>query len=84
MTVSEGKPDVVNKGRKEDPRDVAYRKTDEEGGCTAIQTNAPDAHNQALSGPGQEDREGVNPGPRGILEGQAEGMEGPPGQAVTQ
>ncbi len=84
MTVSEGEPDVVNKGGEEDPSDVAYRETDEKRGCTAIQTNAPDAHDQALGGPGQEDREGVDPGARGILKGQAEGMEGPPGQAVTQ
>ena len=84
MTVSKREPDVVNKGGKEDPRDVAYRETDEERSRTAIQTNAPDAHNQALGGPGQEDGEGVDPGTRGILKGQTEGMEGPPGQAVAQ
>ncbi len=84
MPISEGEPDVVNKGGEKDPCDVSYRKTDKKRSCAAIQTNAPDAHNQALGGPGQEDGEGVDTGTRGILEGQAKGMKGPPGQAVAQ
>ncbi len=84
MPVSEGEPDIVNKGGEKDPCDVAYRETDEKRRGAAIQTNAPDAHNQALGSPGQEDGESVDPGTCGILEGQAEGMKGPPGQAVAQ
>ena len=77
-----GKEDHIDDKGYADPKEVPEDQTEKEGGGLAVELDAAKAHDQAFGGPGDEDRRRLVTDHPDRGDGQADGMERPPGEAV--
>ena len=83
MTLSR-EPDEVNEVGQRHARKITEDQAEEEGAGSAVELNAPQAHDDPLADPAQEEGERAHLDGPGGGQGQPDGMERPPGETRSK